>query len=129
MNNNNKINVLSSGISDKWTALENEFPIPYMEVLFFSAKDYSYRVGYWDPIEEKIAMSTTIMDRSSEEAMLLSERISETNPKFSTATHWRFLPSQPTKENDTDKNPSECKSIKDILNSDDDLPKGAGQCM
>ena len=111
-------NVLTNK-DNTWVALEDELPIPYMEVLFYSASNYNYRVGYWDPIAEKIAISTIkLIKDGSSDAMVLSARIAETNPPFMEATHWQYLPAQPTKENDKDKLPSECKRAREILGKD-----------
>lgn len=111
-------NVLTNK-DNTWVALEDELPVPYMEVLFYSAANYNYRVGYWDPIAEKIAISTIkLMKDGSSDAMVLSARIAETNPPFMEATHWQYLPAQPMRCEEHDKLPSECKRARDILGKD-----------
>jgi hypothetical protein len=115
---NKNVNILSSSENvDEWIPLELELPIPFMDVLLYSANEYIYRVGYWDPVNEKIAISSVKLDNSSDETIIISDKIAEYNPKFGTATHWRYLPSQPTLDN-TSKIPSECKTINEILDSE-----------
>ena len=95
-NNSSNISVISSKHNaENWVALQDELPVPFMEVLFYSEVTDVCRVGYWDPLEEKIAISTIKMERDNDECITLCNAIAEMNPSFKTATHWRYLPLQP----------------------------------
>ena len=80
---------------ENWVALQDELPVPFMEVLFYSEVTDVCRVGYWDPLEEKVAISTVKLERNNDECISLCNAISEMNPSFRSATHWRYLPLQP----------------------------------
>lgn len=95
-NTSSNISVISSKHNaENWVALQDELPVPFMEVLFYSEITDICRVGYWDPLEEKVAISTIKMERDNDECISLCNAIAEMNPSFRSATHWKYLPLQP----------------------------------
>lgn len=95
-NISSNVGVISSKRNvENWIALQDELPVPFMEVLFYSEVTDSCRVGYWDPLEEKVSISTVKLERDNDECISLCNTIAEMNPSFKSATHWRYLPLQP----------------------------------
>ena len=95
-NISSNVGVISSKRNvENWVALQDELPVPFMEVLFYSEVTDICRVGYWDPLEEKVAISTVKLERDNSECISLCNTIAEMNPSFKSATHWRYLPLQP----------------------------------
>lgn len=115
--NNNvlKTSVITSSKSAAgWIAFEDEMPAPFMDILLYSTKNQTFRVGYWDPVEEKVALSTVPFSLDvPEELIPFTESILEFNPSLQNMTHWSYLPLQPTSDI------SDIKTIGELLDVDE----------
>lgn len=90
--------ILSSNTNadQQWRPFENEFPIPFTDILICCALTDECKIGYYDPILNQISLTVTPLDRTlTDEGTEAWKAHTRCNVEILGATHWKYITETP----------------------------------